>query len=358
MRNVNFPGELTDVLEGGLEFETDEFDPGEIRKRIDSYTEAGLDDIAKKLQEKVSRLERRARASEYKYIVIDSTHIRNFLVRKAKAFNRQELNKRADELIEKVKERSHKKKEPEKLDTGGAPKRLNRLAELQKTLSLVEAIKVLEEETLVDRREVGLPRPDPEEARFPNGGLVSWGGRMSRSVLPRGREDEEGETDAFFLDSLSKAEVYIGSDKSKFLYANANRLSVPDRSEFVTMLRSINYTIDLGEFGFGWIPVGEDERNKRNELRTLTIPTLYNRFHNEVGAFTWEEVPLSTYDKVPPDHIVDKIREHRSRELFDYMTVASVKNVPDPIIFGRFYGSEERFFIAQYDTDVSIDDLI
>lgn len=43
---------------------------------------------------------------------------------------------------------------------------------------------------------------------------------------------------------------------------------------------------------------------------------------------------------------------------FEVMTVEWHKEVPDPILFGVVNGCADRFFIAQWDTDVKIEDIL
>lgn len=71
--------------------------------------------------------------------------------------------------------------------------------------------------------------------------------------------------------------------------------------------------------------------------------------------------PISSYPKIPPQDVLDAIKIAKERGCFDYYEVAEVKTIevrPDPIIFGGVNGCQDRFFIAQWDNDVKIDDIL
>lgn len=69
-------------------------------------------------------------------------------------------------------------------------------------------------------------------------------------------------------------------------------------------------------------------------------------------------VPIGDYKTVPPDDVLQKLEVAQERKCFDKYEVAYIKNVKDPLLFGLVNGTANRFFIAQWDTDISIDDLL
>lgn len=71
-------------------------------------------------------------------------------------------------------------------------------------------------------------------------------------------------------------------------------------------------------------------------------------------AFT----PIECYAKVPPDDVLASLEVAQDRKCFDAFEVAYIKNVKDPLLFGRVNGTPNRFFIAQWDNDVTIDQLL
>lgn len=81
---------------------------------------------------------------------------------------------------------------------------------------------------------------------------------------------------------------------------------------------------------------------------------------NTIGRFMWTETPVKDYKDVPPANILEIMKDHVRKGIYDYFTIASVSHVVDPILLGRVYGCEERFFIpkCQWGDDIQIDDLV
>lgn len=71
-------------------------------------------------------------------------------------------------------------------------------------------------------------------------------------------------------------------------------------------------------------------------------------------AFT----PIDRYDKCPPESVLASLETAQGHKIFDAFEVAHIVNVKDPIIFGRITGCPDRFFIDQWDNDVTIKDLL
>lgn len=68
--------------------------------------------------------------------------------------------------------------------------------------------------------------------------------------------------------------------------------------------------------------------------------------------------PIADYPTVPPDDVLTQLEVAHGRECFDAFEIAHIRNVKDPILFGRVDGTPNRFYVAQWETDISIDDLI
>lgn len=76
---------------------------------------------------------------------------------------------------------------------------------------------------------------------------------------------------------------------------------------------------------------------------------------------TWQTLgftAIEQYDKCPPESVLASLEEAQNRKIFDSYEVAHIVNVKDPILFGRINGCPDRFFIDQWDTDVTIKDLL
>lgn len=67
---------------------------------------------------------------------------------------------------------------------------------------------------------------------------------------------------------------------------------------------------------------------------------------------------INQYDQVPPGHVLEALEVAMERKCFDSYEVARIVEVKDPILFGRINNCPDRFFIAQWDDDVKIEDII
>lgn len=67
---------------------------------------------------------------------------------------------------------------------------------------------------------------------------------------------------------------------------------------------------------------------------------------------------IDEYEGVPPGEVLSALELAHERNCFDAFEVAHIERIPDPILFGRIKGCSDRFYIGQWDSDVSIDDLL
>lgn len=77
-----------------------------------------------------------------------------------------------------------------------------------------------------------------------------------------------------------------------------------------------------------------------------------------IGRFEWTETPIDQYATLPPEDALKSLEINKSRQVFDYFTIASVNAVKDPLLLGRIVGKKERWFLAQWGEDVKIDDVV
>lgn len=82
---------------------------------------------------------------------------------------------------------------------------------------------------------------------------------------------------------------------------------------------------------------------------------------SEPYTATWQKLsftPIANYQHVPPEPVLQDLQAAVNRDCFDSFEIAHIREVKDPILFGRINDCSDRFFISQWDTDVSIDDLL
>lgn len=68
--------------------------------------------------------------------------------------------------------------------------------------------------------------------------------------------------------------------------------------------------------------------------------------------------PIESYEGAPPESVLDALETAQGRNCFDTFEVAYIRQVRDPILFGRIKACPDRFFIAQWDDDVKIEDIL
>lgn len=72
-------------------------------------------------------------------------------------------------------------------------------------------------------------------------------------------------------------------------------------------------------------------------------------------------ISLGEYDQVPPFDVLESLEQAQERGCFDSFEIAKIEDVvevKDPIVFGRINKCPDRFFIAQWDDDVNINQIL
>lgn len=69
-------------------------------------------------------------------------------------------------------------------------------------------------------------------------------------------------------------------------------------------------------------------------------------------------VNIKEYERVPPESVLKNLQVAQDRKCFDSFEVAYIKNVKDPLLFGKIERCPNFFFVDQWDDDISIDQLI
>lgn len=71
--------------------------------------------------------------------------------------------------------------------------------------------------------------------------------------------------------------------------------------------------------------------------------------------------PIEAYSDVPPPEVLEALELAQSRACFDTFEIGHIVKqvkVPDPLLLGRINGCPDRFYIAQWDDDVKIEDIL
>lgn len=123
----------------------------------------------------------------------------------------------------------------------------------------------------------------------------------------------------------------------------------------INEFRETKRKIDIAYKNFRIIkPEKIEAFNKK--LKDETLREDKNAYEYKVLAFT----PLEDYEAVPPEAVLQKIEKAIEKDCFDSFEVAKIdwiKEIKDPIVFGRINGCPDRFYVAQWDTDIKVDDI-
>ena len=136
---------------------------------------------------------------------------------------------------------------------------------------------------------------------------------------------------------------------------------IPDQLKKLGFKRAIE-KIDKGkrmEFAYSnYLFVTQDKIDLFNKnLRKETLK-------ESPGSYEFKKlamIPIGDYDQVPPKDVLDAIEKAQKDACFHTFEIAKIewiKQVKDPIVFGRIQGCTDYFFISQWDDDVQIEDIM
>ena len=103
-----------------------------------------------------------------------------------------------------------------------------------------------------------------------------------------------------------------------------------------------------------------DDFNQRLKEKTI------KREKHSFGGYREEYqqlsfTPVEQYSECPPDSVLADLETAMGRNCFDAFEIAHIVTtikIPDPILFGRISGCPDRFFISQWDDDISIQEIL
>lgn len=160
------------------------------------------------------------------------------------------------------------------------------------------------------------------------------------------------------------------------LRSNVVKLSqVPENREDIIDVE-IDYTEELKKLGFTTavkkLDLAQKMKIAYGKYGFVTQEKI-NIFNDKLRKETLKEdsmsrtfkrlvfIDVSNYAEIPPPHVLRNLKEAISDGCFDKFEIAKIewiKEIKDPILFGRIEGCNDRFFIAQWDDDVKVEDIL
>ena len=120
----------------------------------------------------------------------------------------------------------------------------------------------------------------------------------------------------------------------------------------------------------GMETVAEDLlKKKRGRERLLKAVELYqyatgediDDYNKEIKTHgkELEIVEIKDYKRLPPDDVLEALKEAQAKDLFDTFHIAYIRKLKDPILFGKIKAFKNLyFFIAQWGDDVKFEDIL
>ena len=140
------------------------------------------------------------------------------------------------------------------------------------------------------------------------------------------------------IERLGKLGFKVASEKLNKLAEKKRKLAIAyEHYRFVRKEKISDFSQKLKEKTI------ERGKNGYEKYQTLTFTSVEN------------------YSEVPPNDVLLELETAMGRNCFDSFEIAHIVTevkVPDPILFGCIKGCTDRFFIAQWDNDVSIEQIL
>jgi len=99
-----------------------------------------------------------------------------------------------------------------------------------------------------------------------------------------------------------------------------------------------------------------EELFKKTRIRTSRGGGMYDNTYDKLVF-----CKIADYPSAPPKEVLDDMQTAKDRGCFDTFEIGlieSIKEVEDPILFGRVKGCNDLFFVSQWDNDVKFEDLV
>lgn len=263
------------------------------------------------------------------------------------------------------------------IDTANTTTWTNSQEQLEEAASAIDQMRVSYEQ--LSRSIPSKPkkfRPDPGPFDF---GVLS---DVLQFGVPLNAVNKDLEKAVRHLQLLERSGMHVAAHQLRQKYEMEIRTKAVKKGKYVTITdkkvqkyldgMAIRYnkhydgtkTNESDTLGFA---IGSSTIGIATEEKLIVRPTQYidsnTQWRNStdpkrVGIFRWEEVDSQAYQGIPPVGVLEKLQTEKKKKIFNYFTIANVKHIPDPILFGRIDGCPDRFYLAQWGDDVCLDDLI
>lgn len=138
------------------------------------------------------------------------------------------------------------------------------------------------------------------------------------------------------------------------------QLGLSAAAKEVTRQRALAKKLDIAYQHYRFV-----EEGKINDFNAKLYQTTYRANGGAFSSGSYSQLTftaLSEYPSVPPTDVLDALESAHQYQCFDRFEVAQITEQsvpkPDPILFGIVNGCSDRFFIAQWDEDVKIEDIL
>ncbi len=155
-------------------------------------------------------------------------------------------------------------------------------------------------------------------------------------------------------------EAFTG-DERKRIEAKINRLqrcgASAQASVLVLELTTIDSMLRVREWDYKLLTSNAIKTFENNVKMTLTTDGL--KLHIcSLDTYVGNKAVGEAKDRIIPDFVLDKLEEANERELFDEYKVLYAENVKDPLLLGCIHGCSDYFLIAEWDDDISFDEIV
>lgn len=156
--------------------------------------------------------------------------------------------------------------------------------------------------------------------------------------------------------STSVESVYAALAEQQRRLAEQEMRSYADYQRYISIPQSM-FQVNSWQMSWATDTTEQPRAFTGSTLEALTVDS-HSTAPNTIGRFRWVEVPVSQYKGIPPEPVLAKLAEEKVKGIFQEYHIASVENIHDPLLLGIVKGCADKFYLAQWGEDVSLDDVI